>query len=594
MVFPGVYTDGVEWDDPSKEDSWSDRVKAISGADIDAADVSELLYAGDGTGSPKGLLATNSGGSSFGVYAFLGLSKDAAKESYALDDAQYDAIWAWADGWMSGATEFPMALRDGTGSLNSSTFVATAFGNEDPLNGGFLTASLNVGGIWGSGALKWLGATGNVALTAEQGHNILYGPLGITTAAATMFLYGETTGETPPFDMETLTLTADGEVLPWNASLVATLYGIDINSAESLRFFVNALMFGKTVPESLVSLFGEEATGYPGATEWVTHTVDQWLFGWRDPLIAQLEGDVDDLRLGWVTLESNKTYFGSDGVLNGNGSIYKICTGENDACDKGEMIEQDGSTQLFWRDDEMEIASFGRLTSISLVGTTGGFITGDGDKVNMGDYAVVDLVKTGEGDYHGLPTHTYRATADAPSHSIQAKLINTRTLLDIFPGAVPVYFSGEVNLEVEPTSNLIIKGASTSRFYVDTREMSVQARTPATLDDLTPIFEIQTSGEAGEENAAEMKSKITHNQQLFTYWTNFDVWVDYVTLLIYIVADVAILAGVVLITRGGDHAQPDLELEPDITFGAAGEIGDAGGGADEDTGVGDAAGGEVS
>ena len=594
MVFPGVYTDGVEWDDPSKEDSWSDRVKAVSGADIAAADVSELLYAGDGTGSPKGLLATNSGGSSFGVYAFLGLSKDAAKESYALDDAQYDAIWDWADGWMSGATEFPMALRDGTGSLNSSSFIATAFVNEDPLNGGFLTASLNVGGIWGSGALKWLGATGNVALTAEQGHNILYGPLGITTAAATMFLYGETTGETPPFHMDTLELSADGEVLPWDTALVARLYGIDNNSAAALRYFVHALMFGTQVPLNLISLFGEEATGYPGATEWVTHTVDQWLFGWRDPLIAQLEGDVDDLRLGWVTLESNKTYFGSDGVLNGNGSIYKICTGENDACDKGEMIEQDGSTQLFWRDDEMEIASFGRLTSISLVGTTGGFITGDGDKVNMGDYAVVDLVKTGEGDYYGLPTHTYRATADAPSHSIQAKLINTRTLLDIFPGAVPVYFSGEVNLEVEPTSNLIIKGGSTSRFYLDTREMSVQAGTPATLDDLTPIFEIQTSGEAGEENAAEMKSKITHNQQLFTYWTNFDVWVDYVTLLIYIVADVAILAGVVLLTRGGDHAQPDLELEPDITFGAAGEIGDAGGGADEDTGVGDTGGGEVS
>ncbi len=567
MVFPGVHTDGIEWSNSAKEGSWSDRVKAVSGADIDSADVSELLYAGDGTGSPKGLLATNSGGSSFGVYAFLGLSKEAAKESYALDDAQYDAIWAWADGWMSGATEFPMALRDGTGSLNSSSFVATAFGNEEPLNGGFLAASLNVAGMWGV-AIAPKATT--VSLTAEQSHNILYGPLGITGAAATVFLYGETTGETPPFDMETLELSADGQVLPWDTSLVATLYGIDDNSALALRYFMKDLMFDLQVPLNLISLFGEDATGYPGATKWVTHTVDQWLFGWRDPLIAQLEGDVDDLRLGWVTLESNKTYFGSDGVLNGNGSIYKICTGENDACDKGEMVEQDGSTQLFWRDDEMEIASFGRLTSISLVGTTGGFITGDGDKVNMGDYAVVDLVKTGEGDYHGLPTHTYRATADAPSHSIQAKLINTRTLLDIFPGAVPVYFSGEVNLEVEPTSNLIIKGGSTSRFYLDSRPMNVQAETPATLDDLTPIFEIQTSGEAGEENAAEMKSGITHNQQLFTYWTNFDVWVDYVTLLIYIVADVAILAGVVLLTRGGDHAQPDLELEPDITFGAAG------------------------
>lgn len=589
MVFPGVYTDGIEWNDPSKEDSWSDRVKAISGADIDASDVSELLYGGDDTGSPTGLLATNPGGSSFGVYTFLGMSKDAAMESYDLDAAQYDAIWAWADGWMSGSTEFPMALRDGTGSLNSSTFVATAFGNEDPLNGGFLTASLNVGGLWAT-MFKGIGATENVALTVEQSHNILYGPLGITGAAATMFLYGETTGETPPFDMETLTLTADGEVLPWDTALVARLYGIDNNSALSLRFFVNALMFGEQVPKSLISLFGEEATGYPGATKWVTHTVDQWLFGWRDPLIAQLEGDVDDVSLGWQSLETNKTYFGSDGVLNGNGTIYKICTGENDACDKGEMIEQDGSTQLFWRDDEMEVASFGRLTPISLVGTTGGFITGDGDKVNMGDYAVADLVKTGEGDYHGVPTHTYRATADPPSHNIQAKLINTRTLLDIFPGAVPVYFGGEVNLEVEPTSNLIIKGVSTSRFYLDTRPMDVQARIPATLDNLTPIFEIQTSGEAGEENAADMKSGITHNQQLFTYWTNFDVWVDYVTLFIYIIADVAVLAGIVLLVRGGDHAHPDLELEPDITFGAAGEIADAGGGASEDAGIGTQAG----
>ncbi len=567
MVFPGVYTDGIEWSDPSKEDSWSARVKAVSGADIDAADVSELLYAGDGTGSPKGLLATNSGGSSFGVYAFLGLSKDAAKESYGLDDAQYDAIWAWADGWMSGATEFPMALRDGTGSLNSSSFVGTVFGNEDPLNGGFLAASLNVAGMWGV-AIAPKATT--VSLTAEQGHNILYGPLGITGAAATVFLYGETTGETPPFDMETLELSADGEVLPWDTSLVARLYGIDNNSALALRYFMKDLMFDLQVPLNLISLFGEDATGYPGATKWVTHTVDQWLFGWRDPLIAQLEGDVDDVSLGWQSLESNRTYFGSDGVVNGNGSIYKICTGENDACDKGEMIEQDGSTQLFWRDDEMETASFGRLTPISLVGTTGGFITGDGDKVNMGDYAVVDLVKTGEGDYHGLPTHTYRATADAPSHNIQANLINTRSLLDIFPGAVPVYFGGEVNLEVEPTSNLIIKGGSISRFYLDTREMSVQASTPATLDDLTPIFEIQTSGEAGEENAAEMKSGITHNQQLFTYWTNFDHPADWVTLAFYIIGDVAILAGVVLLTRGGDHAQPDLELEPDITFGAAG------------------------
>ena len=35
----------------------------------------------------------------------------------------------------------------------------------------------------------------------------------------------------------------DGEVLPWDTSLVATLYGIDDNSALALRYFMKDLMF---------------------------------------------------------------------------------------------------------------------------------------------------------------------------------------------------------------------------------------------------------------------------------------------------------------------------------------------------------------
>ena len=134
-----------------------------------------------------------------------------------------------------------------------------------------------------------------------------------------------------------------------------------------------------------------------------------------------------------------------------------------------------------------------------------------------------------------------------------------------------------MDFEVEPTSNLIIKGGSTSRFYVDTRPMPVQASTPAVLDDLTAIFEIQTSGEAGEENAAQMQSQIVHNQQSFTYWTNFDHWADWVTVIIYLLGISSITAGSIMLTRGGDHAHPDLDLEPDITFAEAGGIDSNGG-----------------
>ena len=58
-----------------------------------------------------------------------------------------------------------MILLGGSGEMTASLFVNTSFGAEDPLNGGYLDNSLNLGGAW-----QYLGASDGTAvdLTPEQ------------------------------------------------------------------------------------------------------------------------------------------------------------------------------------------------------------------------------------------------------------------------------------------------------------------------------------------------------------------------------------------------------------------------------------------
>ena len=574
LVTPAMITDGVAWDDPSKADSWDDRIETMSGAELDEETAAKLLFAGHMTDEPAGLLATNSEGTSFGLTSFFEMDAVAAMNTFNLTTVQYAEVAAWANGWLLDTTTMPLVLVGGAGTIDATTFALTALGGEEPVNGGYLEKSLNIGGVWGSGAMVAFGANGDVSLTPEQVDDILFGAIGLTGDGCVMFLYGEMTGHTIPLD-SMMSPSSMGAEIPWNDTTVATMYGIDENSAAALRYFVRSVMFGDFVPTLLESRFGEEATGYPGATKYVTHTLDEWLFGWRDPMMALLAGDLDDPTLGWQSLETNATYYGSGGVSTGEGTTYKICTGESDTCDKGEILQQDGSSKLDWRTDSTSVATFGRVSAVSLAGTTGGFITGDGDLLNMGDYTVVSLSRAGDGRHYDVPTDTWTATADPAQNSIQAKLVPADSVLDFFPGAVPIYFGGEVTLKVEPTSHLIVSGESTSRFYVDMRSMSEQATNPPTSADLLPVFEIQSSGGASEEQSKEMHSAIVQNQDSGDYWKNFDVWVDYVALILYIGGAVGIFCGVGLISfdkirSSGDHAKPDLKLEPDITFSADG------------------------
>jgi hypothetical protein len=63
------------------------------------------------------------------------------------------------------------------------------------------------------------------------------------------------------------------------------------------------------------------------------------------------------------------------------------------------------------------------------------------------------------------------------------------------------------------------------------------------MDDLTPVFEIKSSSTIADDDAETMESAIVQNQDKMVYWTNFDSWIDFVTLAFW-------LGGLVLLAMG--------------------------------------------
>ena len=506
----------------------------LSFTDDDDATVMNLLMAGHMTDTPTGLLATNADETSFGVANFLGMDAASAMTSFGLSATQYAEVMGWAGAWFTDAASLPMILLGGSGEMTASLFVNTTFGAEDPLNGGYLANSLNLGGAW-----AMLGASGGEAvdLNPALSGNALYGPLGLTTSTGSaMFLYGELSGYTPPIDFTTM---GPGTPMPWNEATISALYGVDANAAAAMRALMMGPIYGTTsasfVPGYLMSTFG--------TTPYLTQSFNNWLLGWHDPVNAYLAtGNPMDMSVGWMSLETNETYYGSNGVANGDGTSYTICTGEGGDCDQGETLAEDGSTQLSWRNDAMMAATFGLITPESLVGTTGGLLTGEGDKVDVSGYAIADVTCDSTGEVKGIPVDVCTASVTATERNIQANLLETYTLLDATPGALPVYFGSEITLKAEQLSGLIIAGDSSSTFYLDTRAHGSQASAPS-MADLTPVFEIKSSSTIADDDAETMESAIVQNQDKMMYWTNFDSWIDWVTLLFW-------LGGIAMIAMG--------------------------------------------
>ena len=146
------------------------------------------------------------------------------------------------------------------------------------------------------------------------------------------------------------------------------------------------------------------------------------------------------------------------------------------------MIEQDGSTQLSWRNDAMFAATFGIITPEELSGATGGFIAGEGDKVDVSGYAIADLDCSGTSSVKNIPVDVCTASVEPTSRLIQAKLLKTFTLLDATPSALPVYLGSDIEVKSEQLSGLIIAGESTTTFYLDTRDGCLLYTSPSPRD----------------------------------------------------------------------------------------------------------------
>ena len=483
-----------------------------------------VLLFGDGDDVITGLLEVNDEGTEYGVAAFLGMEDADAMTAYNLDATTYSALAMWAGGWMTDASSLPMILLGGSGDMTASLFVNTSFGAEDPLNGGYLDNSLNLGGAWGTALVPASDGAPSIDLDASVSGNILYGPLGLTTATgATLFLYGELTGMTPPLNLATM---EPGAPMEWNATTVSALYGVDENAANALRVLMMSVIYGDFVPGLLIDSFGSNGP-------YMTMPLNNWLYGWFDPVSMMVAEDPTAPSAGWATLETNETYYGSNGVSTGPASVYVMCTGHNADCEKGEAVSEDGSNELSWRNTNMMMATFGLITVETLDGTTGGFLTGDGDKVNAGGYAITDVTCSGEGEVKGIPVDECSASVDPTTNPITAKLIKSYSLLDAMTPALPVYFGSEINMKSEEVSGLIIAGDSTSTFYLDTRTGTDLASSPA-MSDLQPVFQIVQGSEIEDGDAEDMESAIVQNQEYMGWWMNFDNGFDYVALLLYI------------------------------------------------------------
>jgi hypothetical protein len=540
------------------DDDWFASIAAVNastrmmnylGVDIDNGVAMNLLFGGQGDAVPTGLLATNAVGdesaTAFGVATFIGMDATTAMTTYGLTSDQYNATAMWVGGWLTSQTALPMVLLGGTGTITAEQFVNVTLGGEDPVNGGYLTYSLNLGGAWGTVLMPASPQGAAVSVDAETAGNLLYGPLGITTTnGAGLFLYGELYGQTPPVNPLTM---APGAPMTWNETTVGMIYGIDANAAAALRVLVRDAVYGDFVPNTLLPSFGSDGA-------YKTQTVNNWLFGWFDPVSQMVANDPTAPDAGWTKLETNQTYYSSGGVSTGPATTYTICTGHNSDCDKGETLLEDGSNELSWHNTNMMMATFGLVGVETLDETTGGFLTGDGDKVDAGGYAITAVTCKGSSEVKNIPVDTCTASVDPTTRPITAKLIESLTLVDAMVPALPVYFGTEINMQAEELSGLIIGGDSTSTFYLDTRGQYDRATAPQ-MSDLQPVFQIVQSSTIDDDDAEDMESSIVTNQKALSYWTNFDVPTDYVALLLYLGALTCLVLGVIALGNEEEDAK---------------------------------------
>ena len=522
----------------------SERVKRMFGLEMDDDVAAKMLNLGNNTDEPLGILAVSESGTSFGLSEFLDMSKQSAIDTYGITGSQHQVLKEYCNDWIEGTTLLPLILVGGEGYISASEFVNQSFGSVNPIDDSYTEFSLNIGGEWGTGAYGF--PAGNpIDLTKNESANMLYGKWGLTTSwGASMFLYGELSGKSLPINY---TNNQSAPHKEWTNQTVADIYGVDVEAAGAARLLVREVIFKNFVPEFLIDSFG--------TSKYLTQSMNNWLLGWHDPVNAYLEtGDTENKTAGWTSLEANETFYGSaefveGGISTGEPIKITICTGEVNTCDKGETVQVGDGEYVTWRTLEKQKATHKLITAELQEDTTGGFITGDGDKIDLSGYGYADVKCKKEGELKGIPVDICTAEMKPLERPIQAKLINSGELIDAIPGALPVFFESKVEIKVEQISGAIIAGQSQSIFWLDTRNTTEQQEPPEE-SDLQQVFMIKTSAELDDETAESMESQIVTNQEMFGFFTNFDHWVDFVALSLWVAGLGTLAFGVLLLVRG--------------------------------------------
>ena len=517
----------------TSHESLNERLDEMTGVTINDEPTLQNLLFGVVDGTNVGMLKCDSQKILCGSTNILqGALEDpfAVVDDYTLNPADrfgytdmVGIVQNWAGNWFTSVTKYEMILSDGEGWIHADEWFYEAFGSIDPINHEYITLGLNQQGAWGL-------VYGDVVdLDSEVTATLFNGPHRITGDFAIDFMYGEIMGYSVPMD-ENFIPTPGGEVHVWDEALVAQIYGLDNNSANALRWLFSYTVFDQFL-EPLLEQFLD-------VVPYKTQSVNQWLFGWEDPLS------------GWVSLEKNATFFGCgdtdvDGPCSTNSaSVYSVYTGAVGDHEPGQIIAEDGDIHLPWRTPARNASAYGLLDPVVQTGAVGSYY--DATKpamANLGGYAVATSEITGTGSVQGIETQTHTFTLDPLENPIQAKLLAQESILDIFPGALPVYFGGEVVMEMEPTVNAAIAGDLNSYFYLDTR--GIGAVDP-TMEDLQPVFQISQSSSMTEAQSEDFNDQVISNTKPYSYWANLDTgadafYIDQVTMMIWILAILSLL-----------------------------------------------------
>jgi len=291
------------------------RLNEVSGVDITNPDVlNGVIFGTPDAEIPNGLLSISdySGIPLNGIALFLlGAQGDlfGTMTTYGIGLTQLLGLSDYAGEWigMVGTpTEFEMILAGGQGTMNADDWWQISFGSEEPIAGGYIPIGLNRAEF-----------EGTIDMDVAKVTEILYtSPYALTSDFASIFMYGELSGSTLPAE-------EGAETTDWNDAYVAGLYDISESDAAAVRSWVADFMFGQVIGALLGFQYGGSA--------YITQPVDNWLFGWRDIIVADVVyEEPDNMALGWVSLETNETYFGSDSVTTGDYDVYVASTeGDN-------------------------------------------------------------------------------------------------------------------------------------------------------------------------------------------------------------------------------------------------------------------------